>query len=187
MVFVEMDDKRFFLQRIIQENIDKKILVFIRTKVRAERLKNAMARVELDTLTMHGDKDQLDRDISLMAFKTGACSILIATDVTARGIDIEGIDMVINYDLPEVPENYVHRVGRTGRGKNKGKAISFCAKEEREYLQAIEDFITVPITRAKVTKREYQETIDFADEGANDWKKLMNEHTVLKSKKIKKR
>lgn len=187
MVFVEMDDKRFFLQRIIQENIDKKILVFIRTKVRAERLKNAMARVELDTLTMHGDKDQLDRDISLLAFKTGACSILIATDVTARGIDIEGIDMVINYDLPEVPENYVHRVGRTGRGKNKGKAISFCAKEEREYLQAIEDFITVPITRAKVTKREYQETIDFADEGANDWKKLMNEHTVLKSKKIKKR
>lgn len=185
VVFVEMDDKRFFLQRIIQENEDKKILVFVRTKVRAERVKKAMARAVIDTLTIHGDKDQQDRDVSLLAFQTGACFILIATDVTARGIDIEGVDMVVNYDLPEIPENYVHRVGRTGRGRNRGKAISFCAKEEEDYLSAIEEFITVPITRASVTKREYNETIEDADDGANNWKQLIEQSSLKPNKKSK--
>ena len=185
VVFVEMDDKRFFLQRIIQENEDKKILVFVRTKVRAERVKKAMARAMIDTLTIHGDKEQQDRDISLLAFQTGACSILIATDVTARGIDIEGVDMVVNYDLPEIPENYVHRVGRTGRGRNRGKAISFCAKEEEDYLSAIEEFITVPITRASVTKREYNETIEDADDGANNLKQLIEQSSLKPNKKSK--
>ncbi|MEK9600880.1 MAG: DEAD/DEAH box helicase [Bacteroidota bacterium] len=185
VVFVEMDDKRFFLQRIIQENEDKKILVFVRTKVRAERVKKAMARAMIDTLTIHGDKEQQDRDISLLAFQTGACSILIATDVTARGIDIEGVDMVVNYDLPEIPENYVHRVGRTGRGRNRGKAISFCAKEEEDYLSAIEEFITVPITRASITKREYNETIEDADDGANNWKQLIEQSSLKPNKKSK--
>lgn len=185
VVFVEMDDKRFFLQRIIQENEDKKILVFVRTKVRAERVKKAMARAMIDTLTIHGDKEQQDRDISLLAFQTGACSILIATDVTARGIDIEGVDMVVNYDLPEIPENYVHRVGRTGRGRNRGKAISFCAKEEEDYLSAIEEFITVPITRASVTKREYNETIEDADDGVNNWKQLIEQSSLKPNKKSK--
>jgi ATP-dependent RNA helicase RhlE len=180
-----MDDKRFFLQRIIQENEDKKILVFVRTKVRAERVKKAMARAMIDTLTIHGDKEQQDRDLSLLAFQTGACSILIATDVTARGIDIEGVDMVVNYDLPEIPENYVHRVGRTGRGRNRGKAISFCAKEEEDYLSAIEEFITVPITRASVTKREYNETIEDADDGANNWKQLIEQSSLKPNKKSK--
>ena len=185
VVFVEMDDKRFFLQRIIQENEDKKILVFVRTKVRAERVKKAMARAVIDTLTIHGDKVQQDRDVSLLAFQTGACSILIATDVTARGIDIEGVDIVVNYDLPEIPENYVHRVGRTGRGRNRGKAISFCAKEEEDYLSAIEEFITVPITRASVTKREYNETIEDADDGANNWKQLIEQSSLKPNKKSK--
>ncbi|MCH1472407.1 MAG: DEAD/DEAH box helicase [Bacteroidia bacterium] len=185
VVFVEMDDKRFFLQRIIQENEDKKILVFVRTKVRAERVKKAMARAVIDTLTIHGDKDQQDRDVSLLAFQTGACFILIATDVTARGIDIEGVDMVVNYDLPEIPENYVHRVGRTGRGRNRGKAISFCAKEEEDYLSAIEEFITVPITRASVTKREYNETIEDADDGANNWNQLIEQSSLKPNKKSK--
>jgi ATP-dependent RNA helicase RhlE len=186
VAFVEMDDKRFFLQRIIQENDDKKILVFVRTKIRAERVYKAMSRAQIDTLTIHGDKEQQDRDISLLAFKTGACCVLIATDITARGIDIDGVDMVINYDLPEISENYVHRVGRTGRGRNKGKAISFCAKEERDYLSAIEEFITVPIARATVTKREYEETVEYADDGANDWQKLMQESSSKTNKKTKK-
>lgn len=185
VAFVEMDDKRFFLQRIIQENENKKILVFVRTKIRAERLKKAMERAQIDTLTIHGDKEQQDRDIALLAFKTGACGVLIATDVTARGIDIDGVEMVINYDLPEISENYVHRVGRTGRGRNKGKAISFCAKEERDYLSAIEEFITVPIARATVTKREYEETVEYADDGANNWQKLMQENISKTRRKSK--
>ena len=185
VAFVEMDDKRFFLQRIIQENENKKILVFVRTKIRAERVKKAMERAQIDTLTIHGDKEQQDRDIALLAFKTGACSVLIATDVSARGIDIDGVEMVINYDLPEISENYVHRVGRTGRGRNKGKAISFCAKEERDYLSAIEEFITVPIARATVTKREYEETVEYADDGANNWQKLMQENFSKTRRKSK--
>ena len=185
VAFVEMDDKRFFLQRIIQENEGKKILVFVRTKVRAERVKKAMERAQIDTLTIHGDKEQQDRDIALLAFKTGACSVLIATDVTARGIDIDGVEMVINYDLPEISENYVHRVGRTGRGRKKGRAISFCAKEERVYLSAIEEFITVPIARASVTKREYEETVEYADDGANNWQKLIQESSSKTRRKSK--
>lgn len=186
IVFVEMDDKRFFLQRLIQENVEMKFLVFVRTKVRAERVKKAMERVMIDTLTIHGDKEQGDRETALLAFRTGACKILIATDVTARGIDIEGVDYVVNYDLPEVPENYVHRVGRTGRGKAKGKAISFCAKEEKEYLEAIEEYTTVPITRATVTRGEYSETVELADDGSNNWKALM-EISPKKTKKSKKK
>jgi ATP-dependent RNA helicase RhlE len=146
-----------------------------------------MGRVQIDALTIHGDKEQTDRDTSLLAFKTGACSILIATDVTARGIDIQGVDLVVNYDLPEIPENYVHRVGRTGRGGNRGKAISFCAKEEEDYLKAIEEFITVPISRASVTKREYNETIEDADDGANDWKKLIEQSSLKPQKKTKRK
>jgi ATP-dependent RNA helicase RhlE len=93
--------------------------------------------------------------------------------------------MVVNYDLPEIPENYVHRVGRTGRGRNRGKAISFCAKEEENYLSAIEEFITVPITRASVTKREYNETIEDADDGANNWKQLIEQSSLKPNKKSK--
>ena len=186
IVFVEMDDKRFFLQRLLQENEDKKFLVFVRTKVRAERVKKAMERAEIDTLTIHGDKEQDDRETTLLAFRTGACKVMIATDVTARGIDIDGVDYVVNYDIPEVAENYVHRVGRTGRGRAKGKAISFCAKEEKEYLAAIEEYTTVPITRAMVTKGEYSETIELADDGKDDWKSLMKQEAALPPKKKKK-
>jgi ATP-dependent RNA helicase RhlE len=112
---------------------------------------------------------------------------MIATDVSARGIDIDGIDFVVNYDIPDVAENYVHRVGRTGRGRAKGKAISFCAKEEKEYLAAIEEYTTVPITRAMVTKGEYSETIELADESKDDWKSLMTQAPVKKKKKGKKK
>jgi ATP-dependent RNA helicase RhlE len=184
IVSVKMDDKRFFLQRLLEENKGKKFLVFVRTKVRAERVKAAMERVNIDSLTIHGDKEQEDREVALLAFRTGACQVLIATDVTARGIDIEGVEYVVNYDLPEVAENYVHRVGRTGRAKAKGKAVSFCAPNEKELLKEIEEYITVPIARATVTKRDYQETIEFANEDLNDWKSLMaNAGKSVKKKK----
>ncbi|MFT4875497.1 MAG: ATP-dependent RNA helicase RhlE [Bacteroidia bacterium] len=187
IVFVEMDDKRYFLQRLIDENEGLKFMIFVRTKVRAERVKAAMERANIDTLTLHGDIEQTEREINLQAFRTGACNILIATDVSARGIDVDGVDYVINYDIPEVAENYVHRVGRTGRGRAKGKAISFCAKEEKPLLEAIEIFTTVPITRAVVTRGEYAETIELADEGKDNWKSLMSEEIKKPKKKPKKK
>ena len=188
IVFVEMDDKRFFLKRLIEENKDNKFLVFVRTKVRAERVKSAMERLEIDSVTIHGDKEQSEREIALLAFRTNACKVMIATDVSARGIDIDGIDFVINYDIPEVAENYVHRVGRTGRGRAKGRAISFCAKEEKPLVDAIEEYTTVPITRATVTKAEYNETIEFADDTKDNWKSLMiGEENKVKPKKKKRK
>ena len=188
IVFVEMDDKRFFLKRLIEENKDNKFLVFVRTKVRAERVKSAMERLEIDSVTIHGDKEQSERETALLAFRTNACKVMIATDVSARGIDMDGIDFVINYDIPEVAENYVHRVGRTGRGRAKGRAISFCAKEEKPLVDAIEEYTTVPITRATVTKAEYNETIEFADDTKDNWKSLMNgEENKVKPKKKKRK
>ena len=187
IIYVEMDDKRFFLQRLINDNEGLKFIVFVRTKVRAERVKAAMERAGIDTLTLHGDVEQSDREINLQAFRTNACKILIATDVSARGIDVEGVDFVINYDVPEVAENYVHRVGRTGRGRAKGKAITFCAKEEKPLIVAIEEYTTVGIARATVTKAEYNDTVELADDGKDDWKSLMKLVPKKKKKKGKKK
>ena len=119
----------------------------------------AMARVNIDTLTIHGEKDQHERSDVLDQFKSGDANILIATDVSARGIDIPHIEYVINYDLPEVAENYVHRVGRTGRGINKGTAISFCADEEKEILAEIQSLLKKEIQPIRISKGEYKATL----------------------------
>jgi ATP-dependent RNA helicase RhlE len=174
LIFVEMDDKRFFLQRLINENDSLKFLVFVRTRVRAERVLKAMERVGIDADAIHGAKDQMEREKVLSRFKKGENRVLIATDVTARGIDIPDVDYVVNYDLPEVAENYVHRVGRTGRGKKKGLALSFCAKEEKELLEAIEEYTGYTILRGDMTKRDYQETIEMAEEDDTDWRSLLD-------------
>jgi ATP-dependent RNA helicase RhlE len=191
VAYVKMDDKRFFLERMAKEFPESKILVFVRTKVRAERVFNAMQRVGVQTLTMHGGKEQDDRLQVMKEFKKGDVKILIATDVSARGIDIPNVDYVVNYDLPDVPENYVHRVGRTGRGVQKGKAISFCSDEEKPVLEEIEKFLGKAIQEMKIEKDEYRETISFSEETPNDnWQLLIDQHEQslkeLKKKKKKK-
>lgn len=187
IVYVEMDDKRFFLQRILNENPDLKFLVFVRTKVRAERVKSAMKRVKIETDTLHGDKDQRERESALKRFKINQVRILIATDVSARGIDIPNVDYVINYDIPDIAENYVHRVGRTGRGRNKGQALSFCSSDEKSLLQDIEDFTTVPIDVATLDKAEYKETVLFSDDGNDNWKALLSREEEPVKKRTKKK
>lgn len=183
VAFIEMDDKRFFLERLIRENPSFKMMVFVRTKVRAERVKSAMDRVQIETDTIHGDKDQKTREQVLSRFKKGELRILIATDVSARGIDVPDVDFVINYDLPDKPENYVHRIGRTGRGTKKGQAISFCAKEEKAMLTEIENYITKPVEVLKIDKSEYNETITFNDPAEQDWRTLMKESGGAKKTK----
>lgn len=162
VAFIEMDDKRFFLERIINEHADKKILVFVRTKVRAERVAKAMERANIQTLTMHSDKDHNERMRVMDLFKKGKTKVLIATDINARGIDIPNVDYVVNYDLPDEPENYVHRVGRTGRGDKKGQAITFCSTEEKPTLKIIETFLHNPVHVIDIEKDDYTETIEFA-------------------------
>lgn len=186
VAFVEMDDKRFFLERVINENPESKILVFVRTKVRAERVKSAMQRVGIESETIHGDKEQQDRLLVLDKFRSGEVKILIATDVSARGIDIANVDYVVNYDLPDVPENYVHRVGRTGRGMQKGLAVSFCAAEEKPILAEIEGFMGKKIRVLELDKQEYAETIDFSKDTANfDLKALLKEAEEMEALKKK--
>jgi len=157
---VDQDDKRLFLARFLHDHPEDKIIVFVRTKVRAERVIKAMQREGMDDLvTIHGDKDQAERNQAMHSFRSGASRILVATDVSARGIDVPDVNYVINYDLPEKEENYVHRIGRTGRGMNKGEAISFCSSEEKELLEAIQQFIDKPIEELKISKKGYAEIV----------------------------
>ena len=186
VAFIKMDDKRFFLERLIKENTDKKILVFVRTKVRAERVKKAMDRVEEVSETIHGDKEQKARTSVMGKFRTGEIKILIATDVSARGIDIANVDYVVNYDMPDVAENYVHRIGRTGRGRLKGDAVSFCAKEEKPLLKEIEDFVGKPIKVLELQQNEYRKTIDFSEDTNLSIKELMGQIEDI-DKKVKRK
>ena len=184
-----MDDKRFFLERMVKENPTSKILVFVRTKVRAERVHLAMERVGIKTVTMHGGKEQEDRLTVMNEFRDGTVNILIATDISARGIDIANVEYVVNYDLPDVSENYVHRVGRTGRGVSKGFAVSFCSKEEEPILREIEEFVGKPVKVIEMDKEEYKETLIFTEEIKENWKSLMKEaereQAAIKAKGIK--
>ena len=187
VAFIEMDDKRFFLEDMIKNNAEKKILVFVRTKVRAERVKKAMERVEIISDTIHSDKVQEAREQTMRAFRKGDLKVLIATDVSARGIDIQNVEYVINYDLPESSENYVHRVGRTGRGNQKGKAMSFCSSDEVELLAEIEKNLEKSIERIDISKNDYQYTLDMSDAKTHNWQSLINEAEEEDFKRKKKK
>ena len=189
VAFIEMDDKRFFLERMIKEKETAKFMVFVRTKVRAERVLSALQRVQIEAVSIHGDKEQEEREKSLNAFKNGEVRILVATDISARGVDVAGVNYVVNYDLPEVTENYVHRIGRTGRGTARGYAVSFCSEEEKPLLAEIEKFITQPIAIVDIKKDDYSQTLAFSEETKNDWKSLLKEAEVdqqrIKDKGVK--
>ncbi len=175
VAFIQMDDKRFFLEQLIRNNPEAKILVFVRTKVRAERVLSAMQRVNITAESIHGDKEQKSRLQVMNRFREGSTRVLIATDVSARGIDIPDVDFVVNYDLPDVAENYVHRIGRTGRAKKRGKAISFCSDEERPVLETIESFLTVPVSVMKVDHQHYTAIVEQSEAADKDWRKLLEE------------
>jgi len=185
VMFVEMDDKRFFLRRFISDNPEARILVFVRTRVRAERVAKALERVDIVSATIHGEKDQKDRTDVMNRFKSGEMNILIATDVSARGIDIDDVHYVINYDLPEKSENYVHRVGRTGRGTKKGIAISFCSTEEKARLEDIQMFLNKNIETIPITKNDYAFTISLSGE-EESIQDLINEQEEWEKNKKKK-
>jgi ATP-dependent RNA helicase RhlE len=115
-----------------------RVLVFTRTKHGANRLSKQLLNASIRALAIHGNKSQSARDRALSEFKAGSLRVLVATDVAARGLDVDGISHVINYDMPHEPETYVHRVGRTARAGARGAALSFCSQEERQNLSRIE-------------------------------------------------
>ncbi len=143
--FVTKDEKKSLLISLLNENKTNRSLVFARTKHGAERLMRQLEEAGFNAASIHGNKSQGQRDRAISNFRDGSVKILVATDVAARGIDVPGIEQVFNYDLPNVPENYVHRIGRTARAGKKGDAVAFCSAEEMSELRAIEKVLAISI------------------------------------------
>lgn len=141
LYFVEKQEKRELLPDIIRQSNVHQVLVFTRTKHGADRVARDLNRAGIKTKSIHGDKSQNQRQRALADFKECKIAVLVATDIAARGIDINDLPLVINFDLPNIPETYVHRIGRTGRAGQEGTAISFCDRSERPYLGDIEKLI----------------------------------------------
>ena len=143
--FVSKPNKTKLLIHLLEENPDSSVLVFSRTKHGADKIVRFLTKAHIKSAAIHGNKSQGARQRALGNFKKGELNVLIATDIAARGIDIEELSLVINYDLPNIPETYVHRIGRTGRAKASGIALSFCNQEEKAYLKDIQKLINQQI------------------------------------------
>ena len=158
--FVAKKNKTKLLIHLIEENPDASVLVFSRTKHGADKIVRVLGKASIKAAAIHGNKSQGARQRALGNFKKGELNVLIATDIAARGIDIEELSLVINFDIPNIPETYVHRIGRTGRAKASGIALSFCNAEEKAYLKDIQKLINqqIPVI----------EEHPFVDDGIED-------------------
>jgi ATP-dependent RNA helicase RhlE len=147
LYFVEKRDKPAMLQAFFASNAVARALVFTRTKHGADRVARGLSRAGIRAEAIHGNKSQNARTRAISRFKSSAPPVLVATDIAARGLDIEDISHVINYEMPNVPETYVHRIGRTGRAGASGLAVSFCDSQERSCLKDIERLIrkSIPV------------------------------------------
>lgn len=138
VMLVSQAAKQELLYHVLCNKEIGRALVFTRTKHGADRVVKQLAKDGIESAAIHGNKSQAQRERALGAFRAGTCRVLVATDIAARGIDVDGVTHVVNFDLPNVPESYVHRIGRTARAGAAGIAISFCARDERPYLRDIE-------------------------------------------------
>jgi len=145
VIFCRKVDKFQLLKKIIKESETELVIVFTKTKNMADKVKEYLMHNRMAATVFHGDKDQKDRERALSNFKVGSFKILIATDIAARGIDIQGISHVVNFEFPMEAESYVHRIGRTARAGKEGSAISFCDDSERGMLEKIEQLIRLKI------------------------------------------
>ncbi len=150
VIFVEAARKRDLLARVLRDPAIRRALVFTRTKHGADRVAQHLERTDLRVGVIHSDKSQPQRQRSLEAFRAGSLRVLVATDIAARGIDVDDITHVINFDVPNEPESYIHRIGRTARAGATGSALSFCSPDERPYLRDIEKLIQRKITAVEV-------------------------------------
>jgi ATP-dependent RNA helicase RhlE len=152
--FVDQTSKRDLLVKVLRDPAMRRVIVFTRTKHGADRVARHLEQAGVATDAIHGDKAQGARQRALGRFRDGELRVLVATDIAARGIDVDGITHVVNFELPNVPESYVHRIGRTARAGAEGTAISFCAADERPFLRDIERLTRVAIQRIGVEPRE---------------------------------
>jgi ATP-dependent RNA helicase RhlE len=146
VTFIASAHKPALLATVLADPTIDRVLVFTRTKHGADKVVRYLDKVGIAAAAIHGNKSQPQRERALAAFRSGKCRVLVATDIAARGIDVEGVSHVINFELPNVPESYVHRIGRTARAGADGIAISFCNDEERAYLRDIEKLTRIKLT-----------------------------------------
>jgi ATP-independent RNA helicase DbpA len=147
VITVEPADKLAALRGTLAEHAHESALIFANMKASVAEIERALSKVGMSVACLHGDLEQRDRDAVLARFRNASVRVLIATDVAARGIDVEALDLVVNYDLPPKPENYVHRIGRTGRAGKQGFAISYASPRESAKLAAIEELTGRPLSR----------------------------------------
>jgi ATP-dependent RNA helicase RhlE len=152
------------LAHLLQGRPDDSVLVFSRTKHGADKIVKKLSQTDIRSAAIHGNKSQNARQKALGNFKDGKLKVLVATDIAARGIDVEELSLVINYDLPNVSETYVHRIGRTGRASASGTALSFCDLEERPYLRDIEKLIRQEVPR--MPEHQFTDTAEEGESGA---------------------
>lgn len=147
--FVEKAEKGRLLVSLLRRAENQSVLVFSRTKHNADRIVRVLSKAGIGSQAIHGNKSQAARQSALGNFKSGKTKVMVATDIAARGIDINELPLVINYDLPDVPETYVHRIGRTGRAGNAGTALTFCSQEERKLVSSIQKLTGKKLCRAE--------------------------------------
>jgi ATP-dependent RNA helicase RhlE len=147
--FVNKQGKSKLLVHLLENQQFDSTLVFSRTKHGADKIVKMLSKASIKSEAIHGNKSQNARVRALGNFKSGRSKVLVATDIAARGIDIDDLSLVVNYDLPNIPETYVHRIGRTGRADASGMALSFCDQEERPYLKDIQKLIgqEIPVVK----------------------------------------
>ena len=150
VLFVSSDRKRDALATLLGDPAFERVLVFTRTKHGADRVVRHLSAAGIEAIAIHGNKSQPQRERALAGFRAGGSRVLVATDIAARGIDVEGVSHVINFELPNVPEDYVHRIGRTARAGAAGTAISLCSEEERGYLRDIEKLTRLAVRHLQI-------------------------------------
>ncbi len=175
---VAQRDKESLLVQLLKEASTSQVIVFTKTKITASRLSRSLAKSGIAADAIHGDKTQKERIEALDAFKAGKIMALVATDVAARGLDISELPMVINYEIPSAPEDYVHRIGRTGRAGASGVAISLVSEEEEKYLTEIEKLIKKSIIKitANLEKSSQKPTSELQKDGSRPSKTARSSH-----------
>lgn len=181
---LDKEKKREFISYLIGSKNWQQVLIFTRTKISADKLAKEMAKDGIKTLALHGDKSQGAREKALAEFKQGKCRALVATDVAARGLDIVDLQYIINYELPYVAEDYVHRVGRTARAGKAGKAISLLSPDEEWLLQAIEELLDCRLLQQWYPGYEPNLEKVITTQKPNNKKKI-RKHAFNKAKKLK--
>lgn len=168
VMHVQQPSKMFVTSKMLKERLGEQTIVFTRTKRGADKVAKRLISDGIDAAAIHGNKSQSQREKALAAFRKGSLPVLIATDIAARGIDVPGVNLVINFDLPEVAEVYVHRIGRTARAGASGHAIALCSPEERKLLRAVEKLIRRDIS--VISAPEGVAAVDMSQEPAEERK-----------------